>query len=105
MEIFLEPVLPEPRVLVVGDTPIAEAVRTLGAALGLDLIAVDGESPEPAAGDLALVVAAHGRDELHTLRRGLEAGVPYIGLVASHSAAPGCSTSSAPTASPRSTSG
>jgi xanthine dehydrogenase accessory factor len=84
MEIFLEPVLPEPRVLVVGDTPIAEAVRALGATLGLDLIAVDGDSPEPAAGDLALVVAAHGRDELHTLRRGLEAGVPYVGLVASH---------------------
>jgi xanthine dehydrogenase accessory factor len=84
MEIFLEPVLPEPRVLVVGETPIAEAVRALGAALGLELIAVDGESPEPAAGDLALVVAAHGRDELHTLRRGLEAGVPYVGLVASH---------------------
>ena len=38
---------------------------------------------EPAAGDLALVVAAHGRDELHTLRLALEAGVPYIGLVAS----------------------
>ena len=84
MEIFLEPVLPAPRVLVVGDTPIAEAVRALGATLGLELIAVDGESPEPAAGDLALVVAAHGRDELHTLRRGLEAGVPYVGLVASH---------------------
>ncbi len=39
--------------------------------------------PEPASGDLALVVAAHGRDELHTLRRALEAGVPYVGLVAS----------------------
>ena len=34
MEIFLEPVLPEPRVLVVGDTPIAEAVRALGASSG-----------------------------------------------------------------------
>ena len=39
---------------------------------------------EPAAGDLAVVVAAHGRDELHTLRRALEVGVPYVGLVASH---------------------
>ena len=28
-------------------------------------------------------MAAHGRDELHTLRRGLEAGLPYVGLVAS----------------------
>ncbi len=83
IEIFLEPVLAAPRVLVVGDTPIAAAVRSLGTELGLDLVAVEGGTPEPAAGDLALVVAGHGRDELHTLRRGLETGVPYIGLVAS----------------------
>ena len=83
IEIFLEPVLPAPRVLVVGDTPIAAAVLSLGAELGLDLVAVDAGAPEPSAGDLALVVAAHGRDELHTLRRALEAGVPYVGLVAS----------------------
>jgi xanthine dehydrogenase accessory factor len=83
IEIFLEPVLPAPRVLVVGDTPIAAAVLSLGVALGLDLVAVDGGVPDPSPGDLALVVAAHGRDELHTLRRGLETGVPYIGLVAS----------------------
>ena len=83
IEIFLEPVLPTPRVLVVGDTPIAVAVLSLGAELGLDLVPVDGGAPDPSPGDLALVVAAHGRDELHTLRRGLEAGVPYIGLVAS----------------------
>ena len=83
IEIFLEPVLPAPRVLVVGDTPIAAAVLSLGAELGFDLVAVDGGAPDPSPRDLALVVAAHGRDELHTLRRGLEAGVPYIGLVAS----------------------
>ena len=33
--------------------------------------------------DLALVVAAHGQDELGALREGLEAGLPYVGLVAS----------------------
>lgn len=79
IEIFLEPVVPAPRVLVVGDTPIAAAVVALGKELGLEMV----PSAEPAAGDLALVVAAHGRDELHMLRRALEAGVPYIGLVAS----------------------
>ncbi len=84
MEIFLEPVLPAPRVLVVGDTPIATAVLALGAELGLDLVPVEGGAPEPSASDLALVVAAHGRDELHTLRRALESGTPYVGLVASH---------------------
>lgn len=84
IEIFLEPVLPAPRVLIVGDTPIAAAVRTLGAELGLDVVAVDAGEPDPSDGDLALVVAGHGRNELHTLRRGLEMGVPYVGLVASH---------------------
>jgi xanthine dehydrogenase accessory factor len=84
IEIFIEPVVPAPRVLVVGDTPIAAAVLSLGAELGLDLVHVETGGTEPSSGDLALVVAAHGRDELHTLRRALEAGVPYIGLVASH---------------------
>ena len=83
IEVFLEPALPAPRVLVVGDSPVAAAVRSLGAELGLNVIAVEAGAPDPAAGDLAVVVAAHGRDELHTLRRGLETGVPYIGLVAS----------------------
>ncbi len=83
IEIFLEPVLPAPRVLVVGDSPIGTAVLSLGAELGLEAVHVEDASPEPSPGDLALVVAAHGRDELHTLRRALEAGVPYIGLVAS----------------------
>jgi len=35
------------------------------------------------AGDLAVVVAAHGRDELQVLRSAVEEGVPYVGLVAS----------------------
>ena len=83
IEIFLEPVLPAPRVLVVGDTPIAGAVRRIGAELGLELVAVGVDGPDPGPDDLALVVAAHGRDELHALRRGLESGVPYVGLVAS----------------------
>ena len=83
IEVFLEPILPAPRVLVVGDTPIASAVLRIGAELELEMVAVDGTELEPRAGDLALVVAAHGRDELHILRRALEADVPYVGLVAS----------------------
>lgn len=83
IEVFLEPAPPAPRVLVVGDTPIAGAVRRIGAELGLDMVAFDADGPAPGNGDLAIVVAAHGRDELHALRLGLEAGVPYVGLVAS----------------------
>ena len=47
IEIFLEPVLPIPRVLVVGDTPIAAAVLALGPELGLDLVPVERGLPIP----------------------------------------------------------
>ncbi|MDX6541337.1 MAG: xanthine dehydrogenase accessory factor [Gaiellales bacterium] len=83
IEVFLEPVLPAARVLVVGDTPIADALLRLGGEVGFAAVRVDAAALEPQAGDLALVVAAHGRDELHTLRLGLEQDLPYVGLVAS----------------------
>jgi xanthine dehydrogenase accessory factor len=86
IEVFLEPVLPAPRVLVAGDSPIVAALLTLGPEVGLKVVAAqdirDGVLT-PTAGDLALVVAAHGNDEVATLRAGLEAGVRYVGLVAS----------------------
>jgi xanthine dehydrogenase accessory factor len=81
VEVFLEPVLPAPRLLVCGDTPIAAAVRRLGGDVGWGV--ADGDGLEPRPDDLGLVIAAHGRDELRILRRGLESGVPYVGLVAS----------------------
>lgn len=86
IEVFLEPYLPPPRMIVAGDTPIAAALLRLGPELGLD--AVDSRGGDsgtlvPSADDLALVVAAHGRDELTILRAALETSVQYVGLVAS----------------------
>ena len=86
IEIFLEPVLPAPRVLVAGNSPIVAALRTLGPEVGLEVVAAQDIKDAilaPAPGDLALVVAAHGDDEVAILRAGLEAGVRYVGLVAS----------------------
>jgi xanthine dehydrogenase accessory factor len=83
IEVFLEPVVRAPRVFVEGDLPVSHALLRLGAELGLDMRAVVGGDFEPRAGDLGVVVAGHGRDELPALRRGLEAGLPYVGLVAS----------------------
>ena len=55
----------------------------LGGELALDVVPIDAEEVAPAPGDLALVVASHGLGEVQALRRGLEAGLPYVGLVAS----------------------
>jgi xanthine dehydrogenase accessory factor len=78
LELFLEPRLPAPRVVVVGDTPVAVALAELGVRVGLAV-----EAGEPATDDLALVVASHGRDEQHVIERALREHVPYVGLVAS----------------------
>jgi xanthine dehydrogenase accessory factor len=83
IEVFVEPVLPAPRVHIVGSTPIAAALERSGPELGLDIVAAYDSAPDLQEGDLALIVAAHGKGELDALRRGLEAGVPYVGLVAS----------------------
>ncbi len=86
IEVFLEPFLPAPRMIVAGDTPIAAALLRLAPELGLDAVdsrGADSGPPTPSADDLALVVAAHGRDERAVLRAALEADVRYVGLVAS----------------------
>jgi xanthine dehydrogenase accessory factor len=74
MEIFLQPELPAPVLLVTGETPVAEALRELAPRLGFEL--GDGEPS-------AVVVASHGRDEDEVLSAALEEGVAYVGLVAS----------------------
>jgi xanthine dehydrogenase accessory factor len=83
IEVFIEPTVPAPRVLVEGDTPIVHALLRIGPELGLDMLSVVGGEFEPQPRDLALVVAGHGREELPALRKGLEAELPYVGLVAS----------------------
>lgn len=76
MEIFLEPKIPALGVGIVGATPIADALRHLGASLGYAL--VDGVE-----GATAVIIASHGRHEQETIRAALDQGVGFIGLVAS----------------------
>ena len=83
IEIFLEPRLPLPRLIVVGSTPDAAALAVLAPLVGFELMQADGASAAPQAGDAALVVASHGRDEEPALLAALAAGVPYVALVAS----------------------
>lgn len=78
LEIFLEPQLASPRIVVTGDTPIAMALEAVATAAGYDI--GHGE-PQPT--DAALVVATHGSEEEPLLARALQAGVGYVGLVAS----------------------
>jgi xanthine dehydrogenase accessory factor len=79
LEIFLEPQLVAPRVVIVGETPIARSLAELAGAAGYDVV-LDGEAD---ASDTALIVASHGEGEERALERALASGVGYVGLVAS----------------------
>jgi xanthine dehydrogenase accessory factor len=80
LEIFMEPILPAPLVGILGDSPTAQALATVGAALGyavepftsVDLKVVD-----------AVVLASHGIDEDAALVAAVQSDVPYVGLIAS----------------------
>ena len=93
LEIFLEPVVPAPLLVVHGDSPIANALARLGERLGYQVstpvapdLAAEG-LPEPDLSHVtdaaAVVCASHGRDEEPVLTAALRAGVEYVGLVAS----------------------
>jgi xanthine dehydrogenase accessory factor len=82
LEIFLEPRLPAARLVVVGDAPIARAIRELAAAAGYQVAGEEG-AVEARADDAAVIVASHGDAEEAVLVQALEAGVAYVALVSS----------------------
>ena len=83
LEIFLEPQLPAARVVIVGSSPIARAVERVAAAAGYDAARLAADEAHTSGGDAAVIVASHGAGEERLLAEALEAGVPYVALVAS----------------------
>ncbi|MCE4267463.1 XdhC family protein [Rhodococcus globerulus] len=82
MEIFLEPTLPAHVLSLYGDTPIADAVVEFARVLDLDV--VRSSAAEAVTDDAtAVIIASLGGEEALTIRAALDAGVQYIGLVAS----------------------
>lgn len=79
LEIFLTPQMPAPLLRICGATPIAEAVAALCALLGYDVARDDVDDAVPT----AVVIASHGGPEAEQIRAALDAGVGYIGVVAS----------------------
>lgn len=81
IEVFLEPKFPAAQITVIGSTPIADALVQFGGPLGfsMDRTADDGS----VAASTAVIIASHGRDETEIIRSALDAGVNFIGLVAS----------------------
>ncbi|MGW6375875.1 XdhC family protein [Rhodococcus sp. NPDC055112] len=81
LEIFLAPRLPAARLYLMGTNPAADAVADLSLMLGLQIERVEeGGRPD---GAVAAVIVGLGGNEAESIRAALDAGVGYIGLVAS----------------------
>jgi xanthine dehydrogenase accessory factor len=101
LEIYIEPQLPRPRLMIVGGLPVAQALAKLGRAMNYHVIAVDpdtaGESMDEAdetineIGEMAakitpltyVVVASHGHYDELALEHALRSPAAYVALVAS----------------------
>jgi xanthine dehydrogenase accessory factor len=82
LEIYLEPVLPAPELVILGESPVAEALSALATPLGFrswtSLESIQNVR------DAWVVAAAMSSDEDHPLvRRALERDVAYVSMVAS----------------------
>ena len=79
VEIYLQPVLPAPRLVVFGDSPIARALAALGGAMGYSVGAGDAQLSSPP----YAVVAAMGEGDEEAIRAALALHPAYLGVVAS----------------------
>jgi xanthine dehydrogenase accessory factor len=80
LEIYLAPHVPAPLVQICGATPIADKLAELCGVLGFE---VDRDESGDLTQATAVVIASHGGPEAEMIRASMDAGVGYIGLVAS----------------------
>ena len=85
LEVYIEPVLPVPHLVIVGTSPMARTLASLAGALGWRTDLVSG--PEFAAADAdersMIVVATQGHGDEDVLERAVAVRPAYLGLVGS----------------------
>ena len=85
LEVFIEPVQPAPRLVIVGRSPMAQTLAALAGALGWRAALVDG--PDFSAADAdehsMVVVATQGHGDEEAVEQAVAARPAYLGLVAS----------------------
>lgn len=83
LQVHIEPILPAPTVLVVGESPMAQTLVDLVVALGWQGTLADPKSPLEVPSGAAVVVATQGHGDEEILQQVMESGPSYVGLVAS----------------------
>lgn len=92
LDIYMEPHVPLPRLLLIGDSPITAALAQLAPVLDFAVSQVDDLSPAQMQSDArtCIVLATHGLNDEHVLEHVLAAPAAYIGMVSSPRRAQAC---------------
>ena len=87
-DLYVEPFLPRPTLIVAGDSPVAATLAAIAPPLSFRLLTMDvttrlspGEVPFPQ--DSWMVVATFGEFDEDAVEAGIRLGLPYVGFVAS----------------------
>jgi xanthine dehydrogenase accessory factor len=85
LEVYIEPVLPAPHLVIVGDSPMTRTLASLARALGwrTDLVRGPDFTAEAADGRSMVVVATQGHGDEEALESAAAARPAYLGLVGS----------------------
>jgi len=86
LEVYIEPVLPTPHLVIVGRSPMAQTLADLARALDWRATVIDGASFAAAdAGEHSMIlVATQGHGDEEALMQAIAARPAYVGLVGSH---------------------
>ena len=85
LEVYIEPVLPAPHLVIVGDSPMTRTLASLARALGwrTDLVRGPDFTAQAADGRSMVVVATQGHGDEEALEAAASARPAYLGLVGS----------------------
>jgi xanthine dehydrogenase accessory factor len=85
IEVYIEPVVPAPSLVVVGRSPMAQTLAELGRAIGWRAVLIDGAdfTAADAHASSMVVVATQGHGDEEIVEQAVAAGPAYLGLVGS----------------------
>ncbi|HEY0754460.1 MAG TPA: XdhC family protein [Ktedonobacteraceae bacterium] len=92
LDVYMEPHLPKPQLLLIGDSPIIAALQQLAPVLDFVVTQVDDTNLSQAPIDerTFIIIATHGQYDENVLERTLVSTAAYIGLVSSQRRAEAC---------------
>jgi xanthine dehydrogenase accessory factor len=87
-DLYVEPFLPRPSLIIAGNSPVAATLAAIAPPLGFRVLEVNADA-KPSAGEVPypqdswMVVATFGEFDEEAVEAGVRLSVPYVGLVAS----------------------